>query len=88
MATESTTDSSTPVLPDFVPTVVGDTDFAGTMPAAHDGRNERLIWAPPTAVKLQLIDEMGAVLARNTGGVQDETGYHHRHHHHYHHHPS
>ena len=39
MATESTTDSSTPVLPDFVPTVVGDTDFAGTMPAAHDGQD-------------------------------------------------
>ena len=43
-ATESTTDSSTPVVPDFAPTVVGDTDSAGTMPAAHDGQN-----FPPSA---------------------------------------
>ena len=42
MATESTTYSSTYVDPASAPTVVGNTDDAAFVAAAHDGRNERL----------------------------------------------
>ena len=42
MATESTTYSSTFVDPASAPTVVGNTDDAAFVAAAHDGRNERL----------------------------------------------
>ena len=42
MATESATYSSTYVDPASAPTVVGNTDDAAFVAAAHDGRNERL----------------------------------------------